>query len=123
MIATAAVEGQTGYFENRHRYTPLEAKVLIHRRNRSRQELLAILLESPEASRRELAERVGITASSVSWHMRRLQADGIVLREKTGGGVRYRLSEEAAALFEERAMAEDCRDLERYAEAGNGIDG
>ncbi|KAF5034718.1 Winged helix-turn-helix DNA-binding protein [anaerobic digester metagenome] len=127
MIATAAVEGQTGYFENRHRYTPLEAKVLIHLRNRSRRELLAILLESPGASRRELAQRVGITASSVSWHMRRLQADGIVLREETGGGVRYSLSGEATALFEERAsrmpaITEDCRNLERRAEAGNGTD-
>ncbi|MCM2466256.1 winged helix-turn-helix transcriptional regulator [Methanoculleus oceani] len=102
MIATAAVEGRTGYFENRQKYSVLEEKVLIHLRNPNTRELLAILLESPEASRRELAERLGITASSVSWHLRRLRADGIVLQEKIGGDVRYSLSGEAAGFVGER---------------------
>ncbi len=128
MIATAAVEGQTGYFENRQKYSVLEEKVLIHLRNRNTQEILAILLESPGTSRRELAERIGITASSVSWHLRRLKTDGIVLQEKTGGDVRYSLSRESAAFVEERAGSRpagsvDCRDPERREGAGVGIDG
>ena len=102
MIATAVVGGQTGYFENRQKYSALEEKALIHLKNPNTREILAILLESPAASRRDLAERLGITASSVSWHLRRLKADGIVLREKVGGGVRYTLSGEAAAVFGER---------------------
>ncbi|KUK61116.1 MAG: Transcriptional regulator, ArsR family [Methanoculleus marisnigri] len=101
MIAAAAVEGRTGYFENRRKYSALEAKVLIHLKNPNTREILAILLESPGASRRELAERLGITASSVSWHMRRLKADGIVLQEKIGGDVRYTLSGEAVAFVGE----------------------
>ncbi|WP_214020673.1 winged helix-turn-helix transcriptional regulator [Methanoculleus sp.] len=103
MIATATVEGRTGYFENRQKYSVLEEKVLIHFRNPNTRELLAILLESPGASRRELAERLGITASSVSWHLRRLKADGIVLQEKTGGDVRYSLSGESAGFVGECA--------------------
>lgn len=103
MIATAVVEGQTGYFENRQKYSALEAKVLIHLRNPTTQEILAILLESPAISRRELAQRLGITASSVSWHLQRLKADGIVLQEKMRGDVRYSLSEESAMVIRERA--------------------
>lgn len=103
MIATAAVEGQTGYFENRQKYSALEAKVLIHLRNPNTQEILFILLESPGASRREFAELLGITASSVSWHLRRLKADGIVLQENIGGDIRYSLSGESAVVIRERA--------------------
>ncbi len=102
MIATAAIEGRTGYFENRRKYSALEEKVLIHLRNPNTQKLLSILLESPGASRRELAERLGIAASSVSWHIRRLKADGIVLQEKKGGDVRHSLSRESAAFVGER---------------------
>lgn len=100
MIAAAAVGGQTGYFENRQKYSELEEKVLIHLRNRNTREILAILLERPGASRREIADRLGITASSVSWHLRRLKADGIVVQEK--GDVRYLLPGEAAAVVGER---------------------
>jgi len=102
MIATAAVEGQMGYFENRRKYSALEAKVLIHLRNQNTRELLAILLESPGASRGEVATRLGIAGPSVSWHMRRLKADGIVLQEKIGGDVRYSLSGEAVAFIGEQ---------------------
>ncbi|WP_292365380.1 MULTISPECIES: winged helix-turn-helix transcriptional regulator [unclassified Methanoculleus] len=102
MIATAAVEGRTGYFENRQKYSLLEEKVLIHHRNPNTREILVILLESPGASRRGLAERLGITASSVSWHIRRLKGDGIVLQEKAGGDVRYSLSSESAVFVGER---------------------
>jgi predicted transcriptional regulator len=100
MIATGTVGGRTGYFENRQKYSLLEEKVLIHLRNPNTREILAILLESPGASRRELAERLGITASSVSWHLRRLKNDGIVFRER--GDVRYSLSSELMAFVGER---------------------
>ncbi|ABN57682.1 MULTISPECIES: winged helix-turn-helix transcriptional regulator [Methanoculleus] len=127
MIASTAVGGQTGYFENRQKYSPLEEKVLIHLKNPNTREILFTLLESPEASRPELAERLGITASSVSWHLRRLKNDGVVLREKERGDVRYTLSGEAAAFFGERtgggaAKSGDCRDT-RHEGAGAGSGG
>ncbi|WP_221056839.1 winged helix-turn-helix transcriptional regulator [Methanoculleus chikugoensis] len=102
MVAAAAVGGQTGYFENRQRYSPLEAKVLIHLKNPNTRDILFTLLEEPGASRRDLAERLGITASSVSWHLRRLSGDGVVLREKSGADVRYTLSGDSAAFVGER---------------------
>ena len=102
MVAATAVGGQTGYFENRQRYSELEAKVLIHLKNPNTREILFTLLEKPGASRRDLAERLGITASSVSWHLRRLRGDGVVLREKSGADVRYTLSGDSAAFVGER---------------------
>ncbi|WP_292488818.1 winged helix-turn-helix transcriptional regulator [Methanoculleus sp. 10] len=113
MIVTTAVGGQTGYFENRQKYSVLEAKVLIPLKNPKTRELLFALLENPRMSRRQLAERLGITPSSVSWHIRRLEGDRIILREKTGGEVRYTLSGEAAAFVGERAgllRAGGCRE-------------
>ncbi len=45
------------------------------------QKILAILLENPFASRREIAERLtDITASGVKYHLDRLKAEGIVRR-------------------------------------------
>jgi len=127
MIVTAAVEGQTGYFENRQKYSVLEEKVLIHLRNRSTREILSILLERTGASRGELAVRLGITGPSVSWHIRRLKADGIVLQEKAGGDVRYFLSGETVTFIGERAGRPagpmDCRAPERREEAGAGTGG
>jgi len=128
MIAAAAVGGQTGYFENRQKYSILEEKALIHLKNPNTRKILLILLEKPGASRRDLAERLGITASSVSWHLRRLSGDGIVLREKAGGDVRYSLSEEARTVVGERvgdeeAKAGDCRSTERHEGAGVGSSG
>ncbi|MDK2915853.1 MAG: hypothetical protein PWR25_410 [Euryarchaeota archaeon] len=102
MVAAVAVGGQTGYFENQQRYSELEAKVLIHLKNPNTREILFTLLEKPGASRHELAERLGITAASVSWHLRRLSGDGVVLREKSGADVRYFLSDEAAAVVGEQ---------------------
>ncbi|KLK88083.1 hypothetical protein SZ63_03165 [Methanoculleus sediminis] len=103
MITAAAVEGRTGYFENRQKYSVLEEKVLIHLKNPNTREILAILLAGGGASRRELAERLGITASSVSWHLRRLKNDGIVFQEKERGDARYSLSEDLTAFVGERA--------------------
>lgn len=128
MVAAAAVGGQTGYFENRQRYSPLEAKVFIHLKNPNTREILFTLLEEPGASRHELAERLGITASSVSWHLRRLSGDGVVSREGTGGEVRYFLSDEAVAVVGEQvgsgtAKSGDCRDTEGREGAGAGIGG
>ena len=128
MVTAAAVGGQTGYFENRQRYSELEAKVLIHLKNPNTREILFTLLEKPGASRRDLVERLGITASSVSWHLRRLRGAGIVSREGAGGEVRYFLSGEAAAVVGEQvsggtAKSGDCRDTERREGAGAGIGG
>ena len=129
MVTAAAVGGQTGYFENRQKYSELEAKVLIHLKNPNTREILFTLLEKPGASRRDLVERLGITASSVSWHLRRLRGDGVVLREKSGADtVRYTLSGDSAAFVGEQvgggtAKSGDCRDTERREGAGAGIGG
>ncbi len=100
MIAAASVEGRTGYFENREKYSVLEEKMLIHLRNRNAEEILSTLLESHDASRRDLARRLGIAGPSVSWHMHRLAADGIVQVEQCGREKRYRLTDTAAAALE-----------------------
>jgi len=105
MIATAAVEGHTGYFENRQRYSVLEEKVLIHLRNQNTKEILSSLCESREASRRELISRLGITGPSISWHMHRLLADGIVEVEKNGREKTYHLADAALPVLERHLEA------------------
>jgi predicted transcriptional regulator len=105
MVTAASVEGHTGYFENREKYSILEEKVLIHLRNGNAQKILSILLERRAASRRDLAGRLAIAGPSVSWHMHRLEADSIVQAEQYGRERRYRLTDAAAAALERHLPA------------------
>ncbi|MDN7023748.1 winged helix-turn-helix transcriptional regulator [Methanoculleus sp. FWC-SCC1] len=105
MVTAASVEGHTGYFENRQKYSALEEKMLIHLRNRNAREILSILHASRAASRRELAARLGIAGPSVSWHMHRLAADGIVEVEKDGREKRYLLADATAAALKRHLPA------------------
>ncbi|MDD1716357.1 MAG: winged helix-turn-helix transcriptional regulator [Methanolinea sp.] len=50
-------------------------------------------------TRNDLAARAGISASAISWHMKKLAEEGIVVREKEGREMKYRLSEGVGDLF------------------------
>ena len=54
---------------------------------------LLALLQEPGLSHGALAQRVGVSAPTLTYHMKRLQAMGLVLRQPEGGEVRYRVAE------------------------------
>lgn len=87
------------YFENNGRYSELEKKVFLHLQNPTTRRILEILATSPEVSRKEIAEVVDIAGPSISWHTKRLSADGIITTRKNGKAVRYTLCPAGADIF------------------------
>ena len=87
------------YFENNGRYSELEKKVFLHLQNPTTRRILEILASSPEVSRKDIAETVGIAGPSISWHTKRLSGDGIITTCKNGRAVRYTLCPAGANIF------------------------
>ncbi|MDO9035508.1 MAG: winged helix-turn-helix transcriptional regulator [Methanoregula sp.] len=87
------------YFENNGRYNELEKKVFLHLQNPTTRRILEILASSPEVSRKEIAEIVGIAGPSISWHTKRLSGDGIITTRKNGRAVRYTLCPAGVNIF------------------------
>lgn len=57
--------------------------------------VLLALLESPGLQHGALAQRVGVRPPTLTYHMKRLEAEALVVRSQEGGGVRYRVADEA----------------------------
>ncbi len=57
--------------------------------------ILELVFEKPDISQKEIAEGVGISVPSVSWHMATFNREGIVIARKVGRQVLYRLSKTA----------------------------
>jgi predicted transcriptional regulator len=87
------------YFENNGRYSEFEKKVFLHLQDPTTRRIIGILATSPEVSRKDIAETVGITGPSISWHTKRLSGDGIITTEKNGRAVRYTLCPAGANIF------------------------
>ncbi len=78
------------------RYFPSEAsegikRVLILARRPTVSEILAYLLENGEATGDELRKVIGVSASAITWHMKRLVDAGVVEKSPMGRKVVYRL--------------------------------
>jgi predicted transcriptional regulator len=89
------------YFENNGRYSELEKKVFLHLQDPTTRRILEILASSPEVSRKDIAEIVGVAGPSISWHTKRLSGDGIITTSKKGRAVRYTLCPAGANIFRE----------------------
>ncbi|NLN09103.1 MAG: winged helix-turn-helix transcriptional regulator [Methanoculleus thermophilus] len=92
-VAAVAYRNRTGYFARSQRHTDLQQRLLIALREETLRTILGHLLESPDTTRNDVAERLGLSGPTVSHHMQELEVDGIVAAERDGRFVRYRLSE------------------------------
>jgi predicted transcriptional regulator len=91
--------GRTTYFENDGKYSPDEKQILSRLRAGTGGEICRFLALCRGATRSEIARRIGIAPSSVSWHLSRLNSSGIVVSEKVGRKTTYRLTSDAIALL------------------------
>jgi predicted transcriptional regulator len=62
-------------------------------------DLLLYLLKTPDATQKELAEFARISASSTSWHMKRLVQAGLVKARRQGGFVYYTVKGDPAKIL------------------------
>jgi len=87
------------YFENNGRYSELEKKVYLHLQNPTTRRIFEILDTSPDVSRKDIAEIVGITGPSITWHTKQLSGDGIITTRRNGRAVRYTLCPAGVNIF------------------------
>jgi len=92
--------GNPRYFENSERYSKTEKNVLKHIRNDTDCRIFRLLLENPALTRNDLGEHFGLSLSTVSWRMNRLNDAGIVLAQKSGKNVRYRINPDVRHYLE-----------------------
>jgi predicted transcriptional regulator len=86
--------GAVSCFENSGTYNRREQQVLNYLRTDTGRKILDALAGTPGLSRAELGEMLGVSGPSVTWHMKRLAADGIVMVRREGKFSRYVISEE-----------------------------
>jgi predicted transcriptional regulator len=79
------------YFENNGRYNEMEKKMFLYLQDPTTRKILEILATSPEVSRKEIAEIVGVAGPTISWHTKRLSGDGIITTCQKWRAVRYTL--------------------------------
>lgn len=80
-------------------FSPLEQRVIKNLRSPTRNLILRRLREKYACTRNDLALHVGISTSGISWHMKKLTKEEIVVREKEGRATVYRLAEGIRDLF------------------------
>jgi len=88
-ITVAENPATVRFYENSGTYSATEQQVLKHLRNPTTRRILGILLARPSATRQEIADAVGITGPSITWHMKRLEEDHLVFMRKDGRTTAY----------------------------------
>jgi predicted transcriptional regulator len=91
-ISTMSTGGSDRYFENNGYYNTIERILFRCLREETSRMILELIFEKPDISQKEIAEWIGISGPSASWHMATLNRDGIVIARRVGRQVQYRLS-------------------------------
>ncbi|MCK9580387.1 MAG: winged helix-turn-helix transcriptional regulator [Methanoregula sp.] len=90
-IAVCGDAASVRFYENNGTYSTDEQHIHKHLRNETTKKILAVLLEHPDATRQDLADAVGVTGPSISWHMKRLEEDTIIISRREGRSTVYEI--------------------------------
>jgi len=115
MIVSHKAEKMRHYYPNRNGYRIYASgtgykEVLAALRNPTAREMVRYLIGNERANQAAVAAALGLHASTVNWHAKRLIAAGIVARAREGKDIHYSLNAEldlqrALALIEGEAPA------------------
>lgn len=72
------------YYKNGGAFTEAERRILPILKNEEASRLLDAILETPGTYRAELASRLGVTATTINWHLKRLREAGLVHERREG---------------------------------------
>jgi DNA-binding transcriptional ArsR family regulator len=72
------------YYKNGGAFTESERKILPLVKNEEAARLLEAILDTPGTYRAALAERLGVTATTINWHLRRLREAGLIDETRQG---------------------------------------
>ena len=87
-------------FENSGTFTRCEQLMLSCLRSDTGRKILHALARTPGLSRAELGQILCVSGPTVTWHMKRLTADGVVDVSRDGRFSRYAISEEMTAFLQ-----------------------
>jgi len=88
------------YFENCGKYSEFEKLLIKHLTEETTKRILELLWRASPVSQQEIAGELGISASSVFWHMKILESEKIVSFQKSGRFVLYELTENAMMILQ-----------------------
>ena len=115
------------YYKNGGAFTETERRLLPVLKNDEAVRLLEAILASPGTYRAVLAERLGVTATTVNWHLKRLREAGLVEEVRSGRNAYLyartsTLRDSLAALAAKMGAhdADVAERLRRYAATGAG---
>ena len=72
------------YYKNGGAFTETERKILPILKNEEAAKLLDAILDTPGTYRAALAEKLGVTATTINWHLKRLRDAGLVRELRQG---------------------------------------
>jgi predicted transcriptional regulator len=98
-ITVLDTQGHARYFENSGKYPEVEQKILKYLQKPTERTIFDLILKNPDMSRKDLEQQLGISGSSITWHMNRLSSDGLITVDKVGKGSRYMIEPEAAGYL------------------------
>jgi len=90
-IAVSGDNATVRFYENSGTYSTEEQRIHKHLRNETTRKILCVLLDHPQVTRQDIADAVGISGPSVSWHMKRLEEDQLVLPRHEGRITAYEI--------------------------------
>lgn len=99
-ITSLPKAGFTAYFENRGGRSILEQKILSYLQNETKIRIFNYLRQSPWSSREGIARHLGISGPAVTWHMKQLMEDHIIIAKHDGKYTRHSLNPETIPVLE-----------------------
>lgn len=79
-------------------FSDREEKVLSVISQETPREIILNLIQKPDLSQMELAERLGLSQPTIVWHMRRLKQMGLIISNKKGTSVTYHVVGDARKI-------------------------
>lgn len=98
-ISVMKNHGIVRYYENHGRYSILQKHVLPYLVNPMAKQILLIVKSNPEITQVDIATKLGVSSSTMHWHMQRFVVDGIITARHTGKYNHYSITAEALELL------------------------
>ena len=81
--------GKIHYFLNESTYGEKEKVALAALKNEKHRRIISEILNSEQITHEKLAERIGVSAPTINWHIRHLKEEGIVRADTDGRHTAY----------------------------------
>jgi len=89
MIVSHKTDGKIHYFLNESTYVEKEKVALVALKNETHRRIISVILNCGQITHETLAEKIGVSAPTINWHIRHLKEQGIVRSDTNGRYMAY----------------------------------